>query len=52
MVVMDLIVLIVYTAVEGSRGNLGAVRLVNQENPVDIEEEVTALCKYTTFLTF
>ena len=40
MVVIDLIILVVYAAVEGSRGNLGAIRHVNQENPVDIEEEV------------
>ena len=40
MVVIDLIILVVYTAVEGSRGNLGAVRHVDRENPVDTEEEV------------
>ena len=52
MVVIDLIILVVYAAVEGSRGNLGAIRLVNQENPVDIEEEVIVLCKCTTFKLF
>ena len=40
MVVIDLIILVVYTAVEGSRGNLEAVRHVDQENPVETEDEV------------
>ena len=40
LVVIDLIILITYTAVEGARGNLSAQRVPNRENPQDITEEV------------
>ena len=36
LVVIDLIVLITYTAVEGARGNLSTQRVTNRENPEDI----------------
>ena len=36
LVVIDLIVLITYTAVEGARGNLSAKRVPNRENPEDM----------------
>ena len=35
-VVIDLIILITYTAVEGARGNLSAQRVPNRESPEDI----------------
>ena len=36
LVVIDLIILITYTAVEGARGNLSALRVLNRENPEDV----------------
>ena len=36
LVVIDLIILSTYTAVEGARGNLSAQRVTNRENPEDI----------------
>lgn len=36
MVRIDLIILITYTAVEGTRGNLSAQRVPNRENPEDV----------------
>ena len=35
LVVVDLVILVVYTMVEGIRGNLGAERIENRENPMD-----------------
>ena len=40
LVMIDLIILITYTAVEGARGNLSAQRVTNRENPKDVTEEV------------
>ena len=37
MVGVDVVILVVYTAVEGARGNLGAQRISNAENTEDIE---------------
>ena len=36
LVAIDLIILIIYTGVEGSRGNLSAQRVPNRENPEDV----------------
>lgn len=33
LVLIDLIILVIYTLVEGLRGNLGATRIANEENP-------------------
>ena len=49
LVVIDLIVLITYTAVEGARGNLSAQRVTNRENPEDI---IGVLCNYLFTLNF
>ena len=38
LVLIDLIILIIYTAVEGARGNLSAQRVPNRENPEDISQ--------------
>ncbi len=35
LVLVDLVILAVYTAVEGARGNLEAERIENRENPTD-----------------
>ena len=35
LVVVDLVILVVYTMVEWIRGNLGAERIENRENPMD-----------------
>ena len=34
--VVDLIILVVYTAVEGATGNLEAKRVINTENPMEV----------------
>lgn len=36
LVVIDFIILITYTAVEGARGDLTALRVLNRENPEDV----------------
>ena len=36
LVIIDLIILITYTAVEGARGNLSAQRVPNRENSRDV----------------
>lgn len=33
---IDLIILIIYTAVEGARGSLTAMKVINRENPEDV----------------
>ncbi len=37
LVAIDLMILIIYTAVEGARGNLGATQVPFRENPEDIQ---------------
>ena len=36
LVAIDLIILTIYTGVEGTRGNLSAQRVPNRENPEDV----------------
>ena len=36
LVIVDLLILAVYTAVEGVKGNLSAHRMLNKENPMDM----------------
>ena len=49
--VVDLIILVVYTAVEGARGNLEAKRVINKENPMEIRgvSLILELSFYTEF---
>ena len=37
LVIVDLVILVVYTAVEGANGNLSAIRLSNNENSMDVK---------------
>lgn len=37
LVVVDILILFIYTASEGAKGNLVAKRVSNRENPVDVE---------------
>ncbi len=37
MVLVDLVILVVYTVVEGVMGGLEAERLENEENPMDVK---------------
>ena len=37
LVLVDLTILLVYTIVEGVRGNLTTTRIFNRENPSDVE---------------
>ncbi len=37
LVMVDLVILVVYTVVEGARGNLEAERIKNRENSQDVE---------------
>ncbi len=37
MVMVDLVILVVYTAVEGARGNLEAEKIENRENPREVK---------------
>ena len=50
LVVIDLIVLITYTAVEGARGNLSAKRVPNRENPEDMVGVST--CIHVRYYTY
>ncbi len=37
LVMVDLVILVVYTVAEGTRGNLEAERIENRENPSDVK---------------
>ena len=44
LVVVDLVILVVYTMVEGIRGNLGAEKIKNRENPMDTKGVSRSVC--------
>ncbi len=47
LVVVDLVILVLYTVVEGARGNLGAKKIVSVENPMDTKGVSYQLCTCT-----
>jgi len=44
LVMVDVVILFVYTLVEGVSGNLGPVRVIHAENPSDILGVRTTVC--------
>ena len=44
LVVVDLVILVVYTMVEGIKGNLGAEKVENRENPIDTKGVSRSMC--------
>ncbi len=54
LVAIALVILIIYTAVEGARGNLGATQVPFRENPEDIQVVRVKACTpiISTSLTF